>query len=113
MATPGPETRLVQKLLVRLRRDGWAIKVHGSEFSSAGEPDITACIRGRLVMIEVKVPGKRPDPKQYAALRRWEAAGALAGWVTSEAELEQLLAHVGDLGWVNPQLVDVLERIAV
>jgi hypothetical protein len=113
VATPGPETRLVAKLLARLRRDGWAIKVHGSEFSAAGEPDITACVRGRLVMVEAKVPGKRPEAKQFAALRRWQAAGALAGWVTSVADLELLLTHVDDAAWVNPALEDVLERIAV
>jgi hypothetical protein len=56
------------------------------------------------VKIELKMPGAEPTPVQMGKLRRWASAGALAGWVTSIAELDDLLAHVDDVGWVNPQL---------
>ena len=102
------EIDLVEDLIQRIKDDdrpSWARKVHGSLHSQAGEPDIDACVRGRAVKIEVKLPGERPTPVQYAALRRWQRAGALAGWCDSKHGLEELLRHVEDYGWVNPQLM--------
>ena len=81
-----------------------ARKVHGSRFQQAGEPDIDAAINGRAVKVEVKMPGEVPTPIQYAAMRRWERAGALAGWCTSTRELELLLGHLEDPQWRNPQI---------
>ena len=82
-----------------------AIKVHGSQMGNGGEPDIDACVRGRCCKIEVKRPGREPTPRQYSILRKWEAAGALAGYVTSVDELKELLRHVEDPAWRNPDLV--------
>jgi hypothetical protein len=81
-----------------------AVKVHASQMGNGGEPDVDACVRGRSVKVEVKQPGKVPTPRQMAVLRKWERAGALAGWVTSVEELDALLAHLDDPDWRNPQL---------
>jgi len=82
----------------------WAQKFHGSQYSSGGEPDIDACVDGRSVKVEVKRPGNRPTPRQYHAMRRWEAAGALTGWVTSVADLQELLTHLYEREWKNPTI---------
>jgi hypothetical protein len=79
----------------------YARKVHGGAMGNTGEPDIDACVRGRAVKLEGKRPGKRPDPAQLGALRRWQAAGALVGWFTSTAHVRELLAHVADSGYVT------------
>ena len=36
---------------------GWFFKVHGSQFQSAGIPDLVGTIGGFFVSLEVKVPG--------------------------------------------------------
>lgn len=105
------ETALSTAVMKRIREewDGLARKVHGNAVQSGGEPDIDACIRtvggmGRAVKVELKQPGKAPTPRQYARLRAWEKVGALAGWVTNLVELDLLLSHVSEAGWLNPQL---------
>lgn len=104
MARTGPETRLVGRVIERIKwLGGHARKVHGNVYVS-GEPDVDGCLRGRALKVEVKVPGERPTPLQMSVLRRWERAGALAGWVASVDELDELLAHLDEPGWHNPQL---------
>jgi hypothetical protein len=89
---------------IRVEWAGEVVKVHGSASQKAGTPDLLACVRGRFVAVELKQPGKKPTPLQMKRLRDWAAVGALAGWATTEVELDALLEHVGDVGWVNPQL---------
>lgn len=103
---PRNESTLVSWCMDHIKRrgDGHARKVHGSAFQSAGEPDIDACVAGRAVKVEVKMPGGTPTPIQMGAMRRWESAGALTGWVTSVDELKKLLDYAEDHAWVNPQL---------
>lgn len=103
---PKTEAHLVQRVLDHLRsiEGAWARKVHGSRFQDAGEPDIDACVDGRAVKIELKMPGQEPTPVQYGSMRRWESSGALAGWATSLSEVDDLLSHVSDRRWINPQL---------
>lgn len=89
---------------IRTVHDGEVIKIHGSVNQKKGTPDLLACVRGRFVACELKQPGNKPSPLQYKRLREWAAAGALAGWVTTEVELDELLSHVDDHDWRNPQL---------
>lgn len=105
MAASTPEGKIVKALLAHIKSLGraHAVKVHGGRYSS-GQPDVLACIDGRMVQVEAKVPGNKPTPRQMVNLRAWEASGALAGWVTSVEGLEDLLSHLDEPGWVNPQL---------
>lgn len=103
MATQQPEAKITKKVIDRLKKSGHARKVHQSRFQM-GEPDVDACIEGRAVKVEVKVPGNTPTDRQYAVMRIWERSGALVGWVTSVDEVEELLGHLEDPGWKNPQL---------
>lgn len=84
---------------------GLARKVHGSSYGVAGDPDIDACINGRACKIELKMPGNEPTPVQMGRLRAWAKVGALSGWVTTLDELDELLEHVADMEWRNPQLL--------
>jgi Holliday junction resolvase len=71
------EATLVAKALRKIRAaGGWAIKVHGSVYSFVGAPDIIACLRGRFLVIECKVPGKQPRLPQSIQGRRLITAGA-------------------------------------
>ena len=45
-----------------------------------GQPDITGCIDGIRIEIEVKVPGNTPTPKQEEWLKRWYSVGAISFW---------------------------------
>lgn len=93
-------------MIERIKDDhgGHALKVHQDATTGRGSPDIDACVRGRCVKVELKMPGKTPTPAQYGRMRRWENAGALVGWIRSLEELDELLSHAGDLEWRNPQL---------
>lgn len=92
----------IQKGCVQLLNGrGYAIVTTGSRYLPTGTPDVLACVRGRMVAVEIKRPGERPEPAQVAQLRRWQNAGALAGWACSEEQLEQLLRHVEEPLWRN------------
>ncbi len=106
MATTQPEAKITKKIITHINGLDRALahKVHQGRFGG-GEPDIDACVDGRSVKLEVKVPGNKPTPLQMVTMRRWEAAGALAGWCTSVETAEEILQHVKEPGWSNPQLM--------
>lgn len=57
-----------------------------------GDPDIAGTLPdGRTLHIEVKRPGKRPRPAQYARLRKTIANHGVALWVDSVAGLMQAM----------------------
>jgi len=65
-------------------------KRHGGR-TRGGEPDISGCLSGRHWEIEVKRKGGSPTKRQFAALSKWDAAGAFVCCVTS---LDELKIHV-------------------
>lgn len=80
---------------------GYCIVKHQTSMGKRGTPDVLACIKGRFVAIEVKRPGNIPNPDQLGELRRWQAAGALACWVQSVEQFDQILDHLDDVSWQN------------
>lgn len=70
--------------------------VHGGPHQPAGEPDIDACVFGHTLKVEVKLPGNTPTDRQDAVIRKWEAAGAVAGWADSMEMLDELLLRLLD-----------------
>lgn len=95
-----PESEIVTEGIeyIRALPFAYARKVHGSQFGNAGEPDVDAVVHGRAVKLECKAPdGGRPTAVQMAALRRWQNAGAIAGWFTNTGHVQELLDHVGDV----------------
>lgn len=90
------ESTITLNILSYLRSVGaYAIKHHGGPHSRRGTPDVLACLRGRMVVVEVKVPGKTPTEAQRIELVRWADAGALAMWATSTAQVREALEGAG------------------
>lgn len=68
-----------------------ARKAHGSVWSVAGDPDIYGCINGRMFLLEVKQPGRRPTVLQEKRLREWRGAGAIVGVAHSLEEAQTIV----------------------
>lgn len=45
-----------------------------------GEPDLTGCVDGKHIEIEVKAPGNKPTELQLKRLEEWDKVGAVAFW---------------------------------
>ena len=71
-----------------------AEKTHGSGYK-AGQPDVTACVAGRRVELEVKrLGGGDATPLQKRSLEKWASGGAVVGCVHSVDEVKDLFeAH--------------------
>ena len=65
----------------------------------AGDPDITGCVDGCHVEIEVKTRTGKPSKKQWFALRKWARAGAYCAITTTAQEAlafqQEVLAQRG------------------
>lgn len=60
------------------------IKTHGSPYARKGTPDIIGTVFGLTVVIEFKLKGEAPEPKQDYELEQWRKYGALALVVTED-----------------------------
>lgn len=84
-----PESRLSQKIMVKLRAEGYfCFKVHGNELMMAGLPDIVVCAEGLFIGLETKMPEKRNNtsPRQDYVHGKIREAGGTAVVVTSTSE---------------------------
>lgn len=83
------ESRL-SRVIIRAIEDagGFAYKNHGSQFSLAGLPDITACVDGKFYGLEVKRPNQRDNTSavQELVMTRIRLAGGNAQVVCSVTE---------------------------
>lgn len=71
-----PEARVGRKIAAWLMEQGhFVFKVHGSALMMAGLPDLIACVDGRFIGIEVKMPGNKPSIRQLYVHRRIERSG--------------------------------------
>lgn len=57
--------------------------------------DILACINGKFVGIEVKVPGKKPTTRQNVTMDQIVAAGGVAFWTDSLDYTKTMLKAAG------------------
>lgn len=95
----GPETRLqsrIRKALTQRFPDIFLFKVHGGRFQSAGIPDLLGCIRGHMIGLEVKVPGRenRATALQLQQIDKMNKAGAYATIVTSVEQAVQFVESI-------------------
>lgn len=60
-------------------------------YAQAGVPDIIACIKGRFVAIEVKQPGKKPEPIQEMFLESINKKGGIAFWTDNLDRVKGIL----------------------
>lgn len=71
------------------------IKNHGSIYSRAGTPDITACVNGRFIGIEVKRPDGVVSALQAAHIELIRKAGGIAFVSRSVEETKENLKEFG------------------
>jgi hypothetical protein len=100
-ARPVTEATIKDNGVALLNTLGYFIVKHMTGSGTRGTPDVMGCIEGRMVVVEFKNEVNVPTPVQLAQLRRWQSAGALAGWVRSNQHIRQLLDHLGDPAWRN------------
>ena len=86
------EKQIVKKIMKWLKTlpESYWVKVH-ADAANPGAPDISGCVRGRRVELEVKRPGGKATPLQLAKLRAWENAGALTAIVYSVDDAKEIL----------------------
>ena len=91
------EKTIVQKILTFLNEIPGCLarKRWGGGMGVTGDPDITGCLNGRHLELEVKRRGQRPTPLQAKRLEEWRKAGALVAVVTSVDEVRNLLESQG------------------
>lgn len=80
-----------------LRDEGvFCFKVHGSEFMTAGLPDIIACVDGYFVGFETKMPGKEKNlsPRQRHVHTEIRAALGLVYVVSSMSQAIDALSDI-------------------
>ncbi len=54
--------------------------------------DILACLKGRFIGVEVKVPGKKPTPRQYTCIHQINMAGGYAFWTDDFDDFKHVLS---------------------
>lgn len=57
--------------------------------------DILCCIKGRFIGIEVKIPGKKPTPRQTNTMEAIRAAGGEAFWADSLEYTKSMIMAAG------------------
>ena len=79
MSASKPETLLVKKIMKYLDTVPRCCyeKRHGDMYGNAGQPDISACIDGRRVEIEVKVPTTRNVLNEFIYSPMWPGHAAM------------------------------------
>ena len=66
-------------------------KEHGSQYGTAGLPDIICCYRGRFVAFEVKAPSGRPTKLQEITVAKIKAAKGEAFIVRNVEEVQEII----------------------
>lgn len=65
-----------------------------------GEPDRIVKLPGcPMAMLELKRPGKEPEPRQYERIAFWRRHGVYADWADTYALVERFLATVQRHRW--------------
>ncbi len=74
----------------------FAWKEHGGMYGTAGIPDVIACVGGRFMAFEVKVPGGKLTKLQEITIQKIRDAKGQAFMVTSAAEVAAILKDMED-----------------
>ena len=89
-----PESRLSRKIMAALRERGAMVwKNHGSQYMTAGLPDIVGVYNGKMIAIETKMPGGRLSEIQKHRLEEMRQAGAS---VVVAHSVEEALTVIGE-----------------
>lgn len=60
-------------------------------YAQAGVPDLICCVYGRFVGIEVKKPGQKPKPLQWAFIDAIKRCHGIAFYATSVEDVKKML----------------------
>lgn len=87
------EKSITSKILKYLKAQPscFAWKTHGGMYSTAGIPDIIACINGRFYAFEVKTAAGQATELQEATINKILNAGGIAAVVRSVDEVRAIL----------------------
>ena len=70
------ESSIVAAIVRAAKESGWwVMKIHGGPHQLAGVPDLLCLRQGRAVFLEVKQPGKKATPLQFARMKEIETQG--------------------------------------
>lgn len=83
--------RKIQKYLKDNLFNSVVWKNHGNQYSVLGLPDIMCIYRGKIICIEVKIPGNKPTKLQQVTLKKMEDAGAITGVAYSVEDVKKIL----------------------
>lgn len=73
------------------KQQGWLVDSNPASASTGrGRSDLTLCVRGRFVAVEVKMPGELPTPSQRRYLDKVVSAGGI-GIVSSNPDQAVIL----------------------
>ncbi len=91
----GVEKDIEKAILAYLNRlpEVYARKVYSNAYSS-GWLDIMACVQGRMVVIEVKAPGKEATSLQTKEIYKWSDAGAVAFMADNLPRVQSIIAEL-------------------
>ena len=86
------EKQIVKKIMAYLKTvpNSYFEKKYAGP-ANPGDPDISGCIRGRCIKLEVKRPGNVATPLQIRKLALWAAAGAKVAVVYSVDDVKEVI----------------------
>lgn len=91
-----PETKFkikVRKVLETIPFSYWE---KTQQMSIRGTPDFVGCVKGRSVVLELKVGNNDADPLQEYKLSKWRSAGAIA-YVMSPDNMDEIINELKEL----------------
>ena len=83
----------IQKQIIQYLESIGAYTIKVVTANKSGVPDIQACLKGKWISIECKVPGEQPEPLQFHHLSQIQKAGGLATWATSVDQIKLFIAQ--------------------
>lgn len=83
--------RKIQKYLKANLPNSVVWKNHGNQYSVIGLPDIMCVFNGKILCIEVKIPGNQPTKLQEVTLKKMSEAGAITGVAYSIEDVQNIL----------------------
>lgn len=86
------ELSLQKKIVAAIHSLGGKARIlHQERYTTVGDSDVYGCLRGRMLIFEVKEKGEAPTRIQTKRLREWKEAGALTAVVCSVGEVNRIL----------------------
>lgn len=86
--------RKIQKYLKDNLPNAVIWKNHGNQYSVIGLPDIMCVFKGKIICIEVKIPGNKTTKLQEVTLKKLSEAGAITCVAYGIEDVEKILKKI-------------------